>query len=141
MKCPNPFRDDPLWEWLVSKWGQPNNLGAEPNGGFRYVCDRCLAEWVGPNGDTCYWCHKRWQAKEESRKLGLLYPEWLTWDDAYFGLGKLGQSVWEETRGFRGDFIRPWLQRIKKAKANAEITESEFVAAGRRYTRWINRMP
>ncbi len=140
MECTNPFRSDPYWDFAFVKWGQPNNLGRDANGEFRYRCGRCLASWVGPNGDVCEWCHDRWMTKQADFKDALLNPEWLSWGDRYLGAMELDREVWANTRGFRGNFIRPWLQRIEKAKANGEITESEFVAAGRRVSQWINKM-
>lgn len=71
----------------------------------------------------------------------LLYPEWLDWGDSYFRLGKASREVWANTRGYSGNFISPWLARIDKAHANGEISQAEFIAAGKRCEQWIKKMP
>jgi hypothetical protein len=139
LNCVNRFLtiDDPLFV----KWGRPNNLGTIGNGDFNYQCLKCLASWVGPNGDYCDWCHKRWLMVQADNKRKLLFPEWLEWGDQYYQLGKVSREVWANTRGYSGNFLSPWLARIEKAQTNGEISEVEFVAAFKRCTQWINRMP
>jgi hypothetical protein len=133
---PNPIRSN--YPELIAKWGQPTIIG-KVNGDFDYQCLQCHATWVGPNGDICYWCHKRWLINEESKHQTLLYPEWLQWDDKYFHLSQLDQSVWEQTRGFSDGFDISWENRLKKALDNGEVTQMEFDAAETRYAKWINR--
>lgn len=137
LNCVNRFLtiDDPLFV----KWGRPNNLGTIGNGEFNYQCLKCLASWVGPNGDYCDWCHKRWLVNEADKRQALLYPEWLGWDDKYFQLSQLDQSVWEQTRGFADGFNISWRRRITKALENEEISQMEFDGATKRYTKWIKR--
>lgn len=134
----NPFRTDPDVSWLFTKWGQPTNLGSDDDG-FRYRCEICLASWAGPNGDYCDWCHQRWTIQTADRHQALLIPEWLLWDQAYFVLGEKSQAVWEETRGYQGNFMGAWRLRIEKARANDEITNVELVAAVRRVSIWMMR--
>jgi hypothetical protein len=137
LNCVNHFLaiDDPLFV----KWGRPINLGQYAHGEYEYQCGKCLATWVGPNGDHCYWCHKRWQIAQDDAKQSLLIPEWLTWDRGYFALDAKGQSVWENTRGFNGDFVGAWERRILKAKLNGEITTNEWFAAVKRVLVWMMR--
>lgn len=138
---PNLFQAEHVWDYLVAKWGQPKNLGQVDSGEFSYTCLRCGAGWVGPNGDYCYWCHKRWLIQQADLKQALLFPEWLGWDDSYFRLGKEGQAVWENTRGYNGNFVDAWRRRAKRAEDDGFITEAEMVLATGRVKKWIERLP
>lgn len=128
----NPFQVD---EWLFAKWGQPKNLGIEDDG-FKYRCERCGATWVGPNGDHCYWCHQRWIVKQADFKQALLVPEWLSWGERYSGAKPIDREVWANTRGYRGDFVTPWMLRLERALNDGAISDPEFSSALNRWAKW-----
>lgn len=123
---------------LYAKWGRPK-IESKGANAFHFKCEMCGATWVGPNGDICEWCHKRWLDEQHSAKQTLLFPEWLEWGDSYFRLSPVSQSVWEQTRGYADNFDIAWQNRLKKALTNEEISQIEFDSAWNRYSTWIKQ--
>lgn len=119
------------------------------DGLFDYVCNRCGASWVGPIinhhaywvdsvRQRCEWCYRRYRIDRKARAHRLQFPEWLNWGDRYFNLSELEQRVWEETRGFYGDFHAKWERDVFAAVDSSLLSPEEAVSAIARIDRWVN---
>lgn len=139
VRIPNPYESDPMLAGARHKWGVPKLMGQADDGLWHYVCEACGAGWVGPMGDTCSWCHDRWELELAQRVADLLYPPWMVKEGPRFDeLGSIDQAVWQSTRGTRST---PWSENqwaidLEQAEADGIVTESQAASALGRFERW-----
>lgn len=143
----NPHANDPALAGARHKWGVPCLGEPAAGGGWHYTCQSCHATWVGPMGDTCSWCHDRWEWEQAHAVAELLYPPWMVREGPRFDeLTDTHQRIWRATRGTR---TVPWSEKqwaieLEEATASGAISESQAVGALERFDRWDqlrNSMP
>lgn len=140
MRINNPYRDDSSFDAIRRKWGNPRFVAIVDEQFHRFVCANCGAGWIGPPGDYCDWCHERWILTQKRDIQRLLQPEWMGWGERYEQLGELDRRVWEQTRGFHGNYQGKWNDEVCSAAELGRITGDELDQALSRYERWTIHM-